>query len=43
MPNYAAIVAALYFAHAQGKRIQINYDETNVSCDIPANRFQAEN
>jgi hypothetical protein len=30
-------------AHAQGKRIQTNYDETNVSCDIPVNRFQTEN
>jgi hypothetical protein len=43
MPNYNAIVAALYSAHALGKRIQINYDETNVSCDIPVNRFQTEN
>jgi hypothetical protein len=43
MPNYTAIVAALYSMHAQGKRIQINYDETNSSCDIPINRFQSEN
>ena len=43
MPNYAVIVAGLYSAHAQGKRIQINYDETNFSCDVPVNRFQTEN
>jgi hypothetical protein len=43
MSNYAAIVAGLYSMHAQGKRIQINYDETNFSCDVPANRFQTEN
>jgi hypothetical protein len=43
MSNYSAIVAGLYSAHAQGKRIQINYDETNFSCDIPANRFTTEN
>ena len=41
MPNYSAIVAGLYSMHAQGKRIQINYDETNHSCDIPVNRFQS--
>ena len=43
MPNYSAIVAGLYSAHAQGKRILINYDETNSSCDIPVNRFMTEN
>jgi hypothetical protein len=42
MPNYAAIVAALYSAHAQGKRIQVNHDETNFSCDISVNRFVTE-
>jgi hypothetical protein len=42
MPNYAAIVGGLYSAHAQGKRILINYDETNSSCDVPVNRFQTE-
>lgn len=44
MPNYSVIVAALLSAHAQGKRIQINYDEGSASsCDIPVNRFQTEN
>ena len=43
MPNYAVIVAGLYSMHAQGKRIQINYDELNHTCDIPVNRFQSEN
>ena len=43
MPNYAVIVAGLYSMHAQGKRIQINYNELNHSCDIPVNRFQSEN
>jgi hypothetical protein len=27
MPNYTAIVAVFYSAHAKGKRFQINYDE----------------
>lgn len=42
MPNYTVIVAALLSAHAQGKRIMINYTETSVACDVPVNRFITE-
>ena len=42
MPNYTVIVAGLLSAHAQGKRIMINYAETSVSCDVPVNRFITE-
>ena len=42
MPNYNVIAAALLSAHAQGKRIQINFEETSVACDVPVNRFITE-
>lgn len=42
MTNYSVIVATLLSAHAQGKRVMINYEETSVSCDVPVNRFITE-
>jgi hypothetical protein len=42
MPNYTVVVAAMLSAHAQGKRVMINYEETSVSCDVPVNRFITE-
>ena len=42
-PNYAVKVAALLAAHAQGKRIQINYIGTDNGCDVAVNRFITEN
>jgi thiol:disulfide interchange protein len=41
--NYATKVAALIAAHAQGKRIMVNFDADWTLCDTPINRFETEN